>query len=117
MNSSPALTVEGKVDEQVKPKLIKDTINLIGDNFTKTTEKVKTGKPRPFFKNRVIKKPATNENNINNGTESYNIVSPEAEQRQIKRKADSVSFRQSMMNNLQKEKEMLQKAKAIQCPK
>jgi tubulin polyglutamylase TTLL2 len=33
VNSSPALSVDCKLDDQVKPKLIKDTINLCVTNF------------------------------------------------------------------------------------
>lgn len=62
VNSSPALTLDCKIDEQVKTKLIKDTINLIGDNFDTPIEKVKSGKPRPFFKTRTIKKSESSTN-------------------------------------------------------
>lgn len=58
VNSSPALSIDCRLDEIVKSKLVKDTVNLVGDNFNKVLEQTKSTKPRPFINKKNLTKKA-----------------------------------------------------------
>ena len=111
VNSSPALQIDCKLDELIKPALIKDTIDICVDREALLTS-LPQQKPKSSI-NLPTRKPKKLEST------SCSMAPDLLEERRKKQRQDSESFRVRMMKNQAKEKEIFLKNKqqAFACAK